>query len=106
MLPCVKNISIEECPEPRSTKGAKGLRRLLRKKPMLRESPTAIACDTKELESKISDFNETWHDQDRYLIGKVCDEGSSIHKFNTMIVPSILVLGVVSTGLAFFKFDM
>ena len=86
-MPCVKNMSIKECPEcpdgkecpePSSTKGAKGLRRLLRKKPMLRKSPTAIACNTTELESKIS---EKWHDQDRYLIGKVCDEGRSIHKY-------------------------
>ena len=71
MLPCVKNMSIKECPEPSSVRGA----RLLRK--MLRKSPTAIVCNATDLTSEIADFN----DLDRYLIGKVCKEESSIHKY-------------------------
>ena len=67
MLPCVKNMSIEECPEPSSVREAE----------MLRESPTAIVCNATELTSNMTDFN----DRDRYLIGKVCKEESSIHKY-------------------------
>ena len=70
-MPCVKNMSIEECPEPSSVRGARKLRK------MLRESPTAIVRNATELTSKITDFN----DRDRYLIGKVCKEESSIHKY-------------------------
>ena len=75
-MPCVRNMSIKECPEPSSIRGAKGLKRLLSRK-MLRKRPTAIVCNTTELTSKITDFN----DQDRYLIGNVCKEESSIHKY-------------------------
>ena len=76
MLPCVKNISEEECFEPSSPKGAKGLSMLLKKEMMLRKSPQRV-CNTTVLQSKIPDFN----DRDRYLIGKVCKEESSIHKY-------------------------
>ena len=75
MLPCGEKVTIEECsPETSSARGIKGLKkRLLR----LRESPTAIVCDKTELAAKITAFN----DQDRYLIGQVCEEGSSIYKY-------------------------
>ena len=85
MLPCGENVTIEECPKKPNvtTKGIKALRKILLsgvppKKMMLRKSPTAIVCNTAELAAKITDFN----DQDRYLIGKVCQEESSIHKYS------------------------
>ena len=70
MLPCGEKVTIEECrPEPRGIKGLKNM--------LLRKSPTAIVCNITELAAEITAFN----DQDRYLIGRVCEEGSSIHKY-------------------------
>ena len=79
-------MTIEECPKKTNvtTKGIKELRKMLLsgvplKKMILRKSPTSIVCNTTDLAEKITDFA----DQDRYLIGKVCEEESSIHKYSS-----------------------
>ena len=67
-------------------------------------------------------------DHDQHLIAKACEEGESsirkcesfkiffcyisrfnlffLFRLNMMIVPTLAVLGLISTGLAFVKFDM
>ena len=115
MLPCAPKVSIKEC-----SRGANPPKNI-------RKSPSSIVCNKTELADKINKI-KPFRDQDRYLIGRRdCNEKSSIDKyliidkyflskprltfffifrFNKTIVPTILVLGLVSSGLAFIKFDM
>ena len=83
MLPCGEKVTIEEC-SPETSQAARGMAGLKKRLLRLRESPTAIVCDKTELAAKITAFN----DQDRYLIGQVCEEGSSIYKYLNLKKPA------------------
>ena len=83
----------------------------------------SVVCNNTMLVTEIKDLE----DHDQHLIAKACEEGESsirkcesfkiffitfldltffLFRFNMMIVPSVAVLGLISTGLAFVKFDM
>ena len=83
----------------------------------------SVVCNKTMLDTEIKDLE----DHDQHLIAKACEEGESsiqkcesfkiffftfldltffLFRFNMMIVPSVAVLGLISTGLAFVKFDM
>ena len=83
----------------------------------------SVVCNNTMLVTEIKDLE----DHDQHLIAKACEEGESsirkcesfkiffitfldltffLFRFNMMIVPTLAVLGLISTGLAFVKFDM
>ena len=67
MLPCGKTVEIKECPPDEKHNSSR----------VIRQHPSAIVCNTTELVKATADF----YDKDRYLIGKECEEGNSIHKY-------------------------
>ena len=66
-MPCGKTVKIKECPPLDEKHNSSNIR----------NSPSAIVCNTTELVNATADFN----DKDRYLIGKECEEGNSIQKY-------------------------